>query len=46
MLSIQPQASTPIRLSSLNQTTLSCAVASADAHRRHGASAQRDLPYP
>ncbi len=46
MLSLQLQASMPVRLSSLNQTTLSCAVARADVHRRQDASAQRDLPHP
>lgn len=46
MLSLQLQASMPARLSSSNQTTLSCAVARADVHRRQDASAQRDLPHP
>lgn len=44
MLSMQPKASTPIRLSRLNQTTLACAAARADFNRRLGALAQRDLP--
>lgn len=44
MLSMQPQAFTPAPLSRPNQTTLVCAAAWTDLHRRQGACAQRDLP--
>ena len=44
MLSMQPQAFRPAPLSRPNQTTLACAAACADFHRRQGAWAQRDLP--
>ena len=44
MLSMQLQAFTPAPLLRSNQTTLACADACADLHRRQGACAQRDLP--
>jgi hypothetical protein len=43
MLSMQLQASSPTRLSRLDQTTLDCAVARADFHRRHGAIVRLEL---
>jgi hypothetical protein len=43
MLSMQLQASPPIRLSRLDQTTLDCAVARADLHRRHGVVVRLEL---